>query len=96
MFSHCRFIMSNQLTVLGSKPESFMQALHHAIYALSLQLFNSSFTYEANKVRSLEVSVTHLFKVKYTVMVSAASILLPYFYRQRGTPHWIQTSLLGS
>nr|XP_023990280.1 uncharacterized protein LOC111949697 [Salvelinus alpinus] len=33
----------------GSKPERFMQVLHHAISALSLQLFNASFRYDANK-----------------------------------------------
>ncbi|XP_070987826.1 uncharacterized protein [Oncorhynchus clarkii lewisi] len=35
----------------GSKPESFMQVLHHAISALSLQLFNASFRYDANKAK---------------------------------------------
>ncbi|KAL0973027.1 hypothetical protein UPYG_G00197910 [Umbra pygmaea] len=40
----------------GSKPESFMQALHCAISVLSLPLFNSSFKCEATKSQSSDQS----------------------------------------
>lgn len=56
-----------------------MQALHEAISALSLQLFNSSFKLSSAEVCKCYLSLTH---PPHTFLVEVDNFFLLYFYSQ--------------
>lgn len=53
------FVVFFSFLNLGSKSQSFMQALHEAISALSLQLFNFSFKWNTAEVCRSHLSLAH-------------------------------------